>query len=328
MIIAFILILCGVWFGLYQYQNSVSQTLGSQSIKSLQEENRLFAQQLKAEINQLKIQNLNVTAESNAKMLALQQEIDMLSKNQKETTFEKPSFALQEIADIIRYSHEQLEMTRNVAEVIRLLTLAEKKEVLQDPLYSQLKNSLEQDIAALQAIPVPDINKIWFGIDTLITKIDILPKKEYLRQFLPTNEKGNAISMGIGTENSANKPVEGPAWQQRLIDSLIQFKDIIKIQRHEKPIEPLLSDIELLLETERLKLMLEQARLALLQRDQTIYDLTLKNALQSLSEYFKGEDPEVQSAVKSLKEFSNVLLNPQLPTLNSLKMLQNLNIRP
>lgn len=326
--IGIIIVVVMVWVGLshYEYSNTESHAMDA---KKTEEENKLVLDQLKTEVMQLKNQAGNANVEANAKFLSLQQQMDILSNQQKESAFVKPNFALQEIADFIQRAGEVLEMTRNVREVSRLLEAALKKDILKDSKYAELKKVLEQDVKTLQDVPVPDVHKIWFSIDSFITKIDVLPKKEFVRQFMPETENKDQHenqNQNKSQSPNQNKDNSGASWQNKLLDNLIEFRKIISIQRHEKPVEPFLSDIELLLETERLKLLLEQVRLAALEKDQPIFDLALKNSIESINQYFIADDSNVQEIEKTLKEFSKVELNPTLPVLNSLQILQNLNI--
>jgi uroporphyrin-3 C-methyltransferase len=101
---------------------------------------------------------------------------------------------------------------------------------------------------------------------------------------------------------------------------------LIKIQRHDKAIEPLLSAKEQTLARQHIQLLLEQARLAILNVKPMVYKTSLQEAQQWLIRDFDNNDRGVKNAINTLNDLEQINLTVVLPhldqTLNQLDQLE------
>lgn len=112
-----------------------------------------------------------------------------------------------------------------------------------------------------------------------------------------------------------NTPVKTPtsrAWKA--------LEKIIIIQRLDESAVPLLPKQRDVIE-QTLHLFLQQATSAILQKDQTLYNESLKQAENILEKYFNKNSPDTKSFMKDLSELQQTNIKPSLPNLNDVLTL-------
>ncbi len=229
---------------------------------------------------------------------------------------------LPEITSLVHSSVMQLEVAENIQSAIALLNLADNIiELSHDSNLFILRESIVRDKKMLEAFQLPDVEGIWFKISILLEQVDALPSKLMKAGYPQTQsltQAENQQATALETKPETNK-----MWQA-IKDSLHEFKDLIKIQRHDKPIEPLLSKEESILAKEHLKLLLEQIRWAALHKQSKIYESSIQETQKWLESYFEISDPKVQQFQKTLSELSIMTLKPNFPVLSTLQQIQTL----
>lgn len=257
-------------------------------------------------------------------VIQLQAELQLL-KNQKATQLastiqaDKPlSLAAYEIASAIRLSAMQLEFLQDPRSAIRLLDWAYKQlETIQDVRFKALREAVMKDKMALEAVKLPDVEGIWLKLGFLISQVDKLPNQWTT---VGNTEKNAEIQKASDKSSEASS-----MWQTAFDNGWKEFKDLVKIQHHDKPIEPLLSTEAQVLTKENLKFLLQQARFSLVEVNSVIYQSSLKEAEQYLQQYFENTNPNVQSMLETVKALQAVQIKPELPNLNqSLQLLEPL----
>ncbi len=218
-------------------------------------------------------------------------------------------YALYDIAAMIRLSVMQLEFTQNTKIAVQLLKSADKKiETIKDDRYKALREALLKDIMALDSIILPDTQGIWLKLGAILQQVDKFPT-----QWNIVNKK-EAIQSE--SEHKQSKIANSEStWKQALNQGWHELRDLVKIQRHDKPITPLLSEEEQALAVQHLKLILEQARWAVLNVEPKIYASSIEEAQQYLSRYFETSDGAVEQAMQVLKSLESVDIKPTLPNL-------------
>lgn len=267
-------------------------------------------------------------SEINQNIIMLKDELKKLSTAQVQAKNNEPEplkdmasqYGLYEIASMIRLTVFQLEFIQNAKIAIQLLKSVDKKiESMKDDRYKALREALVQDTIALESVILPDTQGVWLKLGAILHQVDKFPTQWNLENKKQTlhSESQNKQSK-IASSNST--------WQEALDKGWYELKDLIKIQRHDKPITPLLSEEEQALAIQHLKLILEQARWALLNVQPEIYVSSIEEAQQWLSRYFESTDGAVQQAMQELKSLGSIDIKPTLPnlnaTLNQLKALE------
>jgi len=206
-----------------------------------------------------------------------------------------------EIDYLVRMATIQLQIAHDVKSAkILLVTAKEKIQSLNDPATIPLNQALMQDINALNAVQQPNIEEIWLHLSDLIKKVPNLSLPKAPSIVSPDSPKESTL-----TDSS---------WKQALIQSFSDIKNLIKIRKHEKPIETIFSPIELFLGRELLSLKLEEIRFSVLNPRQTIYQQLISETQECLKK-FEQNDDNVKQMQQTLSDLYSIELQPELPTL-------------
>lgn len=230
-----------------------------------------------------------------------------------------------EIESLLTLAHTQYPSTNQLGSVLTLMTNAEEKlNTLADPQLKPLEVALHQDITTLSGIRLIDQQARCQELDSLAQQIATL-------SFQTRSLSNEAVSDPAATEQAvAPVPListsDARSWRTVWSDSLQHLKDLVKIQRHIKPIEPLLTNAEQGLVQQQMRFLLEQTRLAILMSNQALYDQTLKAVLENLDHYYHLEN--VVPIKESLLSFSRQSIVNDLPTLNYVNQLSLLRPKP
>jgi len=113
------------------------------------------------------------------------------------------------------------------------------------------------------------------------------------------------------------------SWKTLLEDSWQGFKSIMVIRHHGQPVSAMLPPDQQYFVYQNLRLQLEAARTALLQRDQALYDASLATARQWLGEFFDPDDGATRAMQQAIEKLGGVQVRPELPDISrSLMALQ------
>lgn len=214
-----------------------------------------------------------------------------------------------EIAMLIQLAATQLHATQDLPATLELLNTAHSKiQALHDPQLDPLNSALEDDRQALEKVQPTNPQLAWQSIATLIDETqDLLPRHH--RSSLETAPQSRPATASL------------TMWQTFVDHFLQTFKDLIKIQRHTKPVEPLLSETEQRLVQQQLRLFLEQLRLTTIMRNESLYTELIKDTQQWLDNYYDAADPKVLSLQQSLTTLKTVSLKSIYPPLTCLHQL-------
>ena len=92
---------------------------------------------------------------------------------------------------------------------------------------------------------------------------------------------------------------------------------LFKVQRTDQVIEPLLPPEEKYYLLQNLGLILEQARVSLLNSDTALFHTNLTNAEQWVHRYFDLENTLVNNLLQTVKELKQIDLYPELPDISA-----------
>lgn len=111
-----------------------------------------------------------------------------------------------------------------------------------------------------------------------------------------------------------------PTWQDSVGRVLGAIKatlaKVFVVRQHDKPVEAMLPPQQELYLRQNLRLMLEQAQLALLARKPDTYQQSLDKAQQWIARYFIGEDAATQAALETLESARTIDIDPPLPDIS------------
>jgi len=309
-----LLVASGVGYEFYQKLNAGK--VQNLAVNALTEQNKILQQELQTlKSEQLSLQQALLNSEEQIAMALNENSV----KNQQAL-----KAALQKV--------QQSGNTLNPQEVTSLQRMAEFKlwaeqdysgtsAVLKrlDSLLSdhsgtlELRQAITQDIQTLDSIKPVATEAIYLQLNSVIKRIDDLV-------FNAVNLPEEA---SISDENALSEDVSD--WQQNIRNSWNKIVDsFITIRHHEGVlIEPLLTDRERHLITQRIKLNITQAQDALMSKQASIYFNALNDTKRLVNEYFKQDDDATKVVIQTLAnlEKESLNFNPQV-TLQSTQQVK------
>lgn len=234
--------------------------------------------------------------ESQAKQRALNQIFEDLTKNRED-------WAFAEVEQSLLIANQQLQLAGNVkAALTALQTADDQLQRMERPQFTNLRRSLAQDIERLKAQTPLDVVGISARLESLIARIDGLPLKPEVR---PQSEPP------APADDAADN-----VWNRFWRDAWSEIKQLIRVQRMEKPDLPLLAPDQRFFLRENVKLRLLAARLALLGRDEKSFRNDLQAARSWLDRYFDTGDSGVTQMAASLAGLEEIKVNVEVPDIS------------
>jgi|GEM_PF-1048838 len=175
-----------------------------------------------------------------------------------------------------------------------------------------IRQAIAKEIVQLQAIP---------SIDTagLLSQLDAAQRGVA------------ALSLKNSVPDSATTPPVAPAnktpsaWRERLKESVSLLEKLVVIRRHDEPIQPLPTPGQEALLRESIRLNLQAAQWAVLQKNDAVYQLSLAQAIKTIKQSFKQQAPNTQALMKQLQDLQQTHLTQKTPVLEqSLPLLNQL----
>ncbi len=282
----------GIWFAmeLQRREAGLNARLAEFGAAAAQEDNELAA--LEARWERQLGQEGNRTAQLFSefgdqlqgienRLVAQREELSRIGASDKE------DWLLAEAQYLLRLANQRLIMADDVVAAKALLTSADSILVeLQDVALHDVRAAVAADLAAVKAIPKRDTEGMYLVLAALIEQADKLVIFE-----LP--------------ELDTRGPFE-PAqdWQGRLVqgykEALLKLSDYIIIRRRDVPIEALMDPQWEGLVRHNLRMLLEQAQVALLSGNQTLFRESLERASHWVAEFFQADEAAAKALAQEI----------------------------
>ena len=206
---------------------------------------------------------------------------------------------LAEVEYLLRVANHRLLMEQDVATALGLLQAADDiLEALDDLVLHPVRAALADEMLALSRSEGADVQGLYLRLDALKRQLEslALARPQY-RLAEP--------------EEASNEP-------SGVLDAVAaEFRQLVQFRRIDTPTKPLLAPEEAVYLELNLRLMLEQAQLAALKRDQVVFDTSLGSALEWVRNYLALDDPDVQDTLEALADLRQVQLDVPLPDLSA-----------
>lgn len=224
---------------------------------------------------------------------------------------------LEQIENLLTIANRRLQLYEEPAQASSALQLASRMIArINDPRLFKVRKSIVNNIAALDALPSPDIAGMALKLSAFIGQVADLPLvSDIPANYTPesaqaTANKGNAKGDNAGIDWS-------DGWH-RFVGSIGNaVQSMATIRRADGTQPALLPPDQVYFLTQNLMLELRAARLALLQGNSTLYRQSLTTATAWLKQYFDTNDAAVQAMLQGLHELQNVKLEWQAPDISS-----------
>ena len=181
---------------------------------------------------------------------------------------------LQEAEYLLELAHQHLIMRSDLRGTESLLLTADAiLRQLNEPTLANVRTALAGDIARLRASEEPDVVGLHGRLTALIDLLDEVPLRT------PAGFAAHSTATALATEEDKRKSL---GWLERLRADLT---GLVKVHKG-KPVEPLVPPEQSVYVYQNMRLMLEQARSALLRGLQPAYRESLKRAGEWLRRYY------------------------------------------
>jgi uncharacterized protein HemX len=225
-----------------------------------------------------------------------------------------------EVERLVMLAMNDLQLTRQPATALAALELADARlAASNDPRWAALRRALARDIERLRAVPAVDATGIALKLDQLIAGADVWPLANApAAPPPPAPPKAAPRAAARKTETPAEPPPQPPppsAWQQVRAWLAAEFGELVRINEVGTPEALLLNNEQGKLVRQQLKLRLLGARVALLARNDKLYQADTDNAQALLALYFDARHAGVATAVATLRQLKTTALAFEMPTL-------------
>lgn len=340
------LLLCGVsaagaWFGYQQWMTQQSQ---AQTIAQLRDELSQNASQLEQQMSAARDELMAGVESELAGLAARESELqEVLAEVEAAGTRDDQRFArlqqqvgrdMQDVSDLVSALQTQMATMQQRdarwlnAEAAYLMRLAQRKLTLEadisstvmllnsiDSLLSQqdsllantARQNIQQDIERLESLRLP--NRV-----ALAEQLSALSDQLRVVSFASSRQDAYVESLQDRWQQGAGSGEGQEAtWWQATLDLLRTVFVWREVDRSEPAF--LQPDQEQLLKQQML-LQIEQARLAVVQADQAMFQLALEQLASIINEYMNDESGQTRSLLSEIQRLHDVRITAELPSLD------------
>lgn len=216
---------------------------------------------------------------------------------------DRHGWLLAEAGHLLRLANQRLVMAGDPVAAQALLNSADGVlRELDDPSLLPVRAAVAADVAALRAVAKVDVEGIYLRLAALIEQAE----KLVIFQF---------------PEPAAHRPAAEAAgdWQDRLQQGIkaafSRLADYIIIRRRDVPMQALMDPQWESLVRQNLRMLLEQAQVALLSGNQTLYTASLVRAQQWVAQ-FRESDPAAVSIAADIAQLSALTIEIPQPDIS------------
>ena len=220
---------------------------------------------------------------------------------------DRSDWKLAEVEYLLRLANQRLFTGGDVNGALALLRSADA--IVKELGYADLlplRSQLAREIAALARTPALDTEGVYLQLSALSGEVDGLvffgPPEA-----LPAETEQAFVLEGEDLEQQLQS-----GWQQ----ALESFSDLVRVTPRSVDIQPLLTAEQRLFLRARIRLLLEQAKNAVLLRQPRVFEESLRQAQELISSYFEAEDPATIAALASCEQLREQQLEAELPDIS------------
>ena len=216
---------------------------------------------------------------------------------------ERENWLLAEIGHLLRLANQRLVMGADPVAAEALLKSADTVlRGVDDPSLHVVRAAIAKEIAALRALPKVDLEGIYLRLAALMEQADKLVIFQLPKQ--------------------AERPQPAPAsdWQGRLHQgykaALSKLSDYVIIRRRDVPMQALMDPQWEGLVRQNLRMLLEQAQIALLSDNQAVYVASLKSAQQSVAQFQASDEVGAKAISVEITRLQGLTIGIALPDIS------------
>lgn len=230
------------------------------------------------------------------------------------STTSREDWLLAEAAYLLSIANQRVLMERTADNAVALLRSADERlqqvgEGTGDAAVFAIRKALSLDLAALEKVEPVDKEGIYLRLYALAQSVDDLPRLQ-LAEFANDSETPAAPVDAQGESGWTDRIWRGLRNLAGSLDRYVRIDDV------KAPAKPLVDSYATRLASLNVRLLLEQAQLALLQDEPTVYRHSLEQA-QSLLQSYYVESEQNSRLRDALAELATMEVAPELPDISA-----------
>ena len=280
------------------------ETTAGQKQSNLDQLADRWTQQLSAGLDGLKT---DMAAQTARLSRSLQTVESQLAEQKKElarfSASDRESWLLAEAGHLLRLANQRLVMAGDPVAAEALLNGADSVlRDLNDPDLHGVRAAVAADIAALRAVPEVDVEGIYLRLAALIEQADKLVIFQFQQQ------------------DTQPAPEAADDWRGRLRQgyesALSKLSDYIIIRRRDVPMQALMDPQWEGLVRQNLRMLLEQAQIALLSGNQALYAASLSQAQQWVVQFNDSDTAAAKAISAQIKQLQALTIQIPQPNIS------------
>jgi uroporphyrin-3 C-methyltransferase len=240
-----------------------------------------------------------------AQLAEQRQELSRFSANDRE------SWLLAEAQYLLRLANQRLIMAGDTVAALALLGSADKVlRALDDVGLHSVRGAVAADLAAVRAVPAIDVEGIYLRLAALV------------------EQAGKLVIFQLPERESQPRPNAAKDWQTRLRqgyeNALTKLSDYVVIRRRDVPMQALMDPQWEGLVRQNLRMLLEQAQVALLSGNQSLYSESLQRAQHWVGEFFESDEAAARAMAREITQLTDTIVAVTMPDISrSLRALDD-----
>lgn len=237
------------------------------------------------------------------KLAESQSQQDALQTLYQEFANNRDERMVTEAEQLLVLAGEQLQLAGNVRNALIAMQTADMRlQQIDKPQAIQLRKLIDKDITRLQAVPAVDVVGTSLRLEGMAAAVENLP---LLSEHHPR-----------GPDDTVAPDYEMNPWRRLAGEIWHDIRQLVRIERIDRPEPPLLTPEQSFFLRENLRLRLLTARIALLQHDDSSYHADLRAADDWLKRHFDTSDQNVQNTIATIRQLAGNIINIQLPDIS------------
>lgn len=231
----------------------------------------------------------------------------------------RTDWLLAEAEYLLRVANQRLQIENDIKGALAALQAADKVLHSTDDVGAfPVRKQVAKDILALKSIEAVDRTGLYLKLEAAMDAVANLTDK--------------ALSDGAGDskdEDTSSDTAEDSKGEKENVlargwaKTKQTLADAVRIRKLDEPVKPLLSPKQSVYARLNLRLMLEEAEMAVLAGNQVLYNRSLAKADEWLGNWYDDSHAPVRALRNTLKGLSGKDINPKLPDISkSLKLLK------
>jgi uroporphyrin-3 C-methyltransferase len=278
-----------------RWRRQIDQALASMEETSASVEDTGAAMEAaRAAIEEREAAQQRELAELREDLVALDERIASFSANDHQ------NWLRAEAQYLLRLANQRVIMARDVDSALALLSSADDiLRQLDDPSLYEVRAAVAAEQAALRAVPRVDVEGIYLRLSALIEQagqlvIFEMPEVEAQPEGEPADDWQTRLERGY--EEAARK-----------------LSDYVVIRRRDVPMQALMDPQWEGLVRQNLRMLLEQAQVALLSGNQTLYEESLERAQHWVAQFFESDASAAQAMSREITQLSGQTISTRMP---------------